>query len=112
MKLEQKQVDDILNELQPSIIETLKSEIASKVEWQVLNAVSDEIGKYSREWVKENVIPELEKELIENKKSLISLGVTLAENITETLAKELTETVNKKLSSGYDKARIMEALFK
>lgn len=111
MELDKKQIDDILTELQPSIINTLKSEITKRVEWQVLDAVSTEISKFTKEWVAENVIPELKKSLIENKKSLVSIGISLSESITTTLAEELTKELSENLSSSYKRTAILKALF-
>jgi hypothetical protein len=111
MKLTQEQIDSILSAALPNIVEGFKKQITDHASWDVLSEAKAEIVKAITAWVKENVIPEIIKQLVESKDGLIALGPQIAENLCDAILVSCTEHLKKKLERDYDRREIFKALF-
>ena len=104
-------IEQLVQQSLPSMLEGLKDEIKTalirKIEWDCTNQISKTVS----DWVTENVIPEIVKELNESKEGLISVGVNLAPVMVEALTANMLESFKKKLESSYDRNKIYEACF-
>lgn len=104
-------IEQLVQQSLPSMLEGLKDEIKTalirKIEWDTTNQISKTVS----EWVTENVIPEIVKELNESKEGLISVGVNLAPVMVEALTTSMLESFKKKLETSYERKKIYEACF-
>lgn len=110
--LDQEQVKGIIERHLPSILDGLKDELKSQVTYQVKDAAAREVATFVVEWVKKNVIPEVEKALIESKEGLIALGPLIAQRTNEALAEAFTESLKEALKNSWDRRKVFEALLK
>jgi len=109
--LTQDQVNELLEQAKPSIIEGLKREVSSSVTF----VMKDEAGRIIREhvtaWIKTNVIPELTSQLVEGKDGLIKAGKLLADAVCEQLVTAMATDLGKKLTNQWERKKILESMF-
>lgn len=110
--LDQETVKSIIDRHLPSMLESLKDELKTSVTYQVKDAAAREVSTFVVEWVKANIIPEVEKALVESKAGLISLGPILAERTNIELAEAFTASLKEALKNSWDRKRVFEALLK
>lgn len=104
------QVQELLDAAKPSVIETIKNDLIRNVSYDVRETAGRLIKEHVETWIKENVLPELSKQLIESKDSLISVGVAAAPQLVQQLATAMTESLAENLKSSWDRKKIFEAL--
>lgn len=112
MKVTQEMMDQMLSEAMPDIVASFKKQITDGVSWSVLEAARTECSKFVLEWVNVNVLPEIEKSLVESKDGLAAMGAKLGENVVGLLAESLTDQVKDRLSNSWERSKIFESLFK
>lgn len=106
------QINEMLEAAKPSIIEGFKKEIKDGISWEVKNAAMQIVSTETQKWIKENIIPEIVKELIESKQGLISIGVKLAPKLVDALVVEMTKAFTSKLENSWERNKIFESIFK
>jgi len=106
------QINEMLEAAKPSIIEGFKKEIANNISYEVKSAASKVIVEETTKWVKENIVPEVVKILVESKEGLISVGAKLAHPMVESLVESILKDFKKNLENSYGRNKIMEVLFK
>jgi len=106
------QINEMLEAAKPSIIEGFKKEIANNISYEVKSAASRVIIEETTKWVKENIIPEVVKSLVESKEGLIAVGAKLAPQMVESLVEGALKDFKKNIESSYSRNKIMEAMFK
>lgn len=109
MKLD---IESLLEEARPQVLESLKRELSQQISYDARNALSGEINKLVKQWVEDEIIPEVSKMLIESKDSILSSCVVSAEQIAKLLAESMLVKVKENVESSYKRNNIMEALFK
>lgn len=103
-------MDELLEAAKPAVIESLKKELTQGITYEARNEMSKMVQKHVTDWVKENIIPEITKTLIESKEGMISLGVKLAPVIVDEMVKSATETIKKNLESSWSRKEIFGKL--
>lgn len=111
MKLSEDQIAEILEAAKPDVLKGVTADLVSVVTDRVKYDGGDVVGKFVREWVAENVIPEVESALVESKEGLVAVGTTLAASIVQELSTSLCAQVSKNLETPYKRTEIMKALF-
>lgn len=106
------QINEMLEAAKPSIIEGFKQEIKQSISWEVKNNAAKIVAEETTKWVKENIIPELIKELVESKNGLISVGAKLAPAMVESLVESMANDFKSKMEKSWDRSRIFEVIFK
>ena len=106
------QINEMLEAAKPSIVEGFKKEITNSITWEVKNAASRLIAAETEKWIKENIIPEIIKDLVESKEGFIKLGSTLAPAMIEVLTKSLIDSLKEKMEKSWDRNKVFEAMFK
>lgn len=107
----QKEVNELLEAAKPKVIESLKEEIAKTITYDVTAAARKAISDHVAEWVAENVIPEVTRQLFESKDGMISVGVKLADNLSDELVKSMTTTVAENLKQSWTRREVLQKLF-
>jgi hypothetical protein len=107
----EKDIQELLDKAKPAVIESLQKELAGSISYQVKQIASEEVVKFVREWIRDEVLPEIKRELVESKESFISVAVRTAPVIGEELSKHLTDTVKKSLENSYARGEILKKLF-
>lgn len=111
MQLTEQQVADIFADVKPALIEQLKKEMSSSIEYKAKQTVSDIVGAELEVWCKENVIPALRERLAASKEGIVAAAIPAAEAIATELGKSLVMALTKKLSEDYSRAKVFESLF-
>lgn len=96
----------------PSVIDGLKKDLSSRIEWQVKEDAAKLVSAHVQEYVKQEILPAITLQLIESKDGLIALGGTLGPAIVTALTEALLAELQKKLTASWDRAKIFEAMFK
>jgi hypothetical protein len=106
-----KEIQSLLEAAKPSIINSLKEELIRSLDYNVKQKAIEEISKFVVDWIKEEVLPEVKKELVESKESLISIGIKSAPEISNLIASELTKALKANLEQSWTRKKILENLF-
>ena len=77
------QMNDLLEQAKPSIIEGLKQQVFSSFNCTMKEEAAKVIRDHVTVWVKDNIIPEITKQLVESKDGLIKLD-SLSPNLFAT----------------------------
>ena len=105
------QMNEMLEAAKPSIVDGFKKEIAQSITWQVKDRAGELVRKAVEDWIKENIIPEIYKELAESKDSFISIGTALAPLMVEQLTEALANSFKGKMEQSYERRAISTAWF-
>lgn len=105
-------VNKFLEEIKPDIKESIKKELTNSLSWDVKDQALKQIKECIKGFIESEVIPEVQKDLIENKEGLISVGKSAAPLIVEELAKGMAKSVAEKLESSYSRNDMLKGLFK
>lgn len=111
MQLSQEQIAAILKDATPNIIEGLKEEVKKAVQWQLQDTASRLCKTEVEEWMKQEIVPEIRKTLVENKDGLVSLAIAATQEINRALAESMGAELKKKLESQWERKKVFEALF-
>jgi hypothetical protein len=104
------QINELLEQAKPSVIESLKNDLRAQISWDTKNTAGELVRKHVTEWVQEQILPEVTKQLIESKESLVSLGVCIAPALMEALTKAFTDAVSESLKSSWQRKKVFDAL--
>jgi hypothetical protein len=106
------QMNDLLEQAKPSIIEGLKQQVFSSFNYTMKEEAAKVIRDHVTVWVKDNIIPEITKQLVESKDGLIKTGLTLAQSLCDLLMESMVKELGKKLQNSWERTKILEAMFK
>ena len=110
MKLSEEQLQKMLDDSLPSIVESFKAELKSGIDYQVRENAGRQVAEFVKGWVQTNVIPELEKQLVESKAGLIDAGPVLAAALVDQMRVAITATVADKLKESWGRREFFKAL--
>ena len=105
-------VEQALNDSLPNIVEALKTEVSNTVSYQVKNEVCNQVTKTVTAWINENLAPEIQAILVQEKEGLLSIVPKISEEITSQLAVAMAKSLSDKLGSSWERKQVLEALFK
>jgi hypothetical protein len=111
MKLSEDQIDKLLKDAMPSMVESFKSEISRSIEWNVRDAAGKQITEFVKDWIAKEVLPEVEKSLIESKTGLMAVGLKFGEQAVEALVGSMLKTLNEQLSQSWNRKKLFTAMF-
>lgn len=112
MQLSPEQIADIFADVKPSLVESLKKELFSSIEWQAKETVRGIVAKEVETWCQENVIPAIKERLVESREGILSAVVPATEAVATELGKALAESLAKNLAAGsYKRGQIFKAMF-
>lgn len=109
--LNQTQIDELIQAATPNVIKTLQASIESQITWQVTEGAAKQIANHVQAWITENIIPEVSRELSENKESLISIGIKLGPAMVDATVIAMTAQMEEVLKSSYKRGAVFKALF-
>ena len=109
--LNKEQFEKLLEDNLPSIMEGLKEELQSTVKFELTRVLSSELEEYTKQWVKENIIPEVGKQLVESKDVLMKSVVNGCSQIADMIIEGMVKQAKDNLQSSWDRKKIFKALF-
>ena len=109
-EMEAKEIQEMLEAAKPSVIESLKKQLADSVSYEVKSETCTLIREHVQTWVKENVLPEVTKAMIESKEGMISTGVALAPAMVDEIVKAMTLSISENMKTSWDRKKLFDAL--
>jgi hypothetical protein len=110
MQLTQEQISQAVASAMPDVLAGLRKEIAESALAHAKAAAHDAVRKAVGEWVVAELIPDINKALIESKAGLTAFAPKLAEELTGALSAACAETLKKKLENSWERQAIFKAL--
>lgn len=108
--LTQEQIQAAIAEAMPDVLSGLRKQVAEQALRQAKDAAAIEVQNAVVEWVKAELLPEVQLTLAQNKAALVSIAPSIASGIAESLSVALMETIKKKLESSWERKKIFDAL--
>ncbi len=105
------QINGAVAEAMPNVLAGLKREISERAINQARDAALEAIRKAVTEWVTAEIVPELQKALIEGKQGLIATVPAMTQAITEQLSAALKDSLTKRLENSWERQKVFKALF-
>jgi hypothetical protein len=105
------QIEELLEAAKPAVIESLKKELSYAVTHEAKAVAVEHIKEHTIAWVKEHIIPECTKALIENKDGMIAIATTLGPAIVDEVVKGMTLALSEKLKSSWERKKIFGSMF-
>ncbi len=112
MELTPEQINVLLEEAKPSIVNGLKEEAIKQIKWEFNSQVSRLMEAEVTKFVSTEIIPVLQQQLIESKEGLINIVLASSNAIVTDLSKALMNSLKEKLEHSYSRQKIFEAMFK
>lgn len=109
--LSKEDIDRAAAEALPQIMARFKTELEEAAISQAKGVIRSEVGKFVREWVASEVIPELHKALVESKEGIISCAPAFAGQLSDALVKAMADAAKENLQSSYRRKELLQKLF-
>ena len=110
--ISEEMLQEALKSTLPSVLEGLKQSFKERAIRDAENKMSQVISETVATFMKEEIVPEIQRSLIESKEGLIATVPLFAGEITTLLAEAMTKELKKKLETSWDRQKIFEAMFK
>jgi len=91
-------IDKLLDEIKPDIKESLQKEMLSSLTYDVKQQAISQIASGVKQFVNDEIMPEIMKQLVESKEGLISVGVKAGPLVVDEISKAMCLTVSEKIS--------------
>lgn len=91
-----------------AVTDALMSGIKRQFEWELPNAVKEEVSKF----VTDQIVPEVRAQLLANKDDLVDAAIVMVRGIPAELSKAMQEQLAKNLTQSWTLNKIIEACFK
>ena len=101
-------LDDAKDELRANLVEDMKNQMKSSVEY----TLGAELRKVVAEYVKDEIVPDLKARLIDDKPIILKAAINSANEVGEILSKALVEDMKEKLGKDYTRRNILNAIWK
>lgn len=103
---------DILEENKAAVKQAVKdamlNSITQKFQWELPQALQEAVN----EFIKDEIIPEVRKELLENKDAMVAMATDLIKAVPAEIGKAMQEKVAENLSSSYTLKNMVDQLFR
>lgn len=109
--ISEEMLQEALKSTLPSVLEGLKQSFKERAIGEAENRISQVIAETVTTFMKEEIVPEIQKALIESKEGLINTVPLFTGEITTLLAEAMTKELKKKLETSWDRQKIFEAMF-
>jgi vacuolar-type H+-ATPase subunit E/Vma4 len=96
----------------PEVMNRMRQNIIDKITREAEVVALEAIRNAVREWVKEELIPEVRAQLDAGKAGLIAQSATIADSLSKAIGEALVENARKSLATGYTVKDIAERLFR
>jgi len=108
--LNQEQINQLLEDAKPDIVNSLKKAVMEDLTREVNRNCVEVFKNHINSWLKENILPEITKTLIESKEGLIKVGVQVTTEINDMLAKSMVAHIKERLEKEWTRGEIFKAL--
>ena len=109
--LTNEEIAKLLDEAKPSIVAGLKADILGQISWDVKNAVGGLVKEHVEQWVKENILPDITRGLIESKAGMVAVGVQLGPEVAKVMVASLLDSLKKTMEQSYRRTSVFKSMF-
>ena len=111
MNINTEQMQELIANQMPSILEGMKKELRETLTTQAVRCATDLVSKATAEWMNENLVPEIHRQLVESKDGLLVVAEEFGKELTIQLTEALSGSLKKRLESSWERKKIFSALF-
>lgn len=111
MLLSPEQIQKLLDESLPSITKEFKEKVLTQLEYSATGAAAETVKEYVVAWVKDEILPEIKKELVGHKSAMLLAAVDFAGKAQEMLAAAMIAALGENLKAGYKREQLLKAMF-
>lgn len=104
-------VQSLLDEGREQIVSAIVADAKSRLSWTVGNQLAEAIQPVVKQFIADEIIPELRAQLLEQKGVIIEAAAQAAVAIGESVAKSLVSQAMSNANDSYKRGKIMDAIF-
>jgi hypothetical protein len=94
------------DELVAHMVEETKKSITNQINWSLQTEINNIVQKF----IKEEIAPEIQAQLVESKPAILKAVAVMADELSTDLAKALLETARENLNQSYKRSQILKEL--
>lgn len=111
MDINENTLKEILENIKPDLKVSLQEEFKRSLTRQIQFQFDNHISQFCREWIDENILPELKKQLVESKDGFIKLATDGCNKVIDEMAIGMANTIKEKMNNSYHRSKIFQAMF-
>jgi flagellar motor switch protein FliG len=112
MEMADDEIKSLIKNALPEIKETMLEEMKRSLAWSVGNQLSEHTKTTVEKFVKEEISPEMAKYLQEQKPAILASVLESLDGIIKEVSLAIVSKAKSNLAQGYQRDRIVEAIFK
>ncbi|UOF76769.1 hypothetical protein [Caudoviricetes sp.] len=105
-------IDEEIQSAMPAIMDKMRENILDKMAKEAEIIALESIRRAVKEWVIEELVPEVRAQLDAGKAGLVAQSATIADSLGKAIGEALVNNAQKSLASGYTAKDIAERLFR
>lgn len=111
MTISTEELEALLEAHRQEIVDHLIVETKNQITYKLNYELSKQIGEIASEFVKKEVLPEIQATLTTDKSVIIQAIIKASEDISNDLCKALVDEARKRLSESYHRGNIFKAIW-
>lgn len=112
MEMADDEIKSLIKNALPEIKETMLAEMKRSLAWSVGNQLSEHTKTTVEKFIKEEISPEMAKYLQEQKPAILASVLESLDGIIKEVSLAIVSKAKSNLAQGYQRDRIVEAIFK
>lgn len=104
-------VQALLEESRGQLVSAIVADAKQRLSWTVGTQLVESVQPVVKEFIQAEVMPELRARLFEQKAVILEAATQAAIEIGEAVAKRLVSDAQSAMQNGYQRTKIMEAIF-
>ena len=104
-------VQSLLEESRGQVVAAIVDDAKRRLSWTIGNQIAEEVQPVVKQFVADEILPELRAQLLEQKAVIIEAAAQAAIAIGESVAKALVAQAISTTSDSYKRGKIMDAIF-
>ena len=104
-------VQSLLEESRGQVVAAIVDDAKRRLPWTIGNQIAEEVQPVVKQFVADEILPELRAQLLEQKAVIVEAAAQAAVAIGESVAKTLVAQAMSNANDSYKRGKIMDAIF-
>lgn len=104
-------VQSMLDESRSQVVAAIVDDARRRLSWTVGEQIAEQVKPVVKQFVADEILPELRAQLVEQKGVILEAAVQAAIVIGESVAKSLIAQATQSANDSYRRSKIMDAIF-
>ena len=104
-------VQSLLDESRGQVVAAIVEDAKGRLSWTVGNQIAEQVQPIVKQFVADEILPELRVQLLEQKAVIVEAAAQAAVVIGESVAKALVAQAVSNATDSYKRGKIMDAIF-